>query len=256
MMDLKCALQVELDSLWIKPEDMARGLGIRVSNVRNWLDPTSERLPQKFAFDWLAAQSEKLVSLTDERMNDLHDSYSTFGRHFIRWYREADLPDTEPVGLHNLASRRVADRARHDGIDIEFVYACRSHQWITDNIDPDTVIDTKAEFAARTESLGVTPTEIAYALGITAASVKYWKNPKREDMLPIDESWSFLDEYSSTLDEKIALLVQKHPNPMPYHPLTRKGSLTQKEQIENHAARAAAEQIEFANGTSVEFVYI
>lgn len=254
-MDLKCALQVELDSLWIKPEDMARGLGIRVANVRNWLDPSSDSLPQKFAYDWLASQSEKLLSLTDARMNDLHESYSMFGRHFLRWYRDADLPGTEPVGLYNLVSRRVADRANRDGIDVEFVYACRSHEWILENIDPGTAIDTKAEFAAQSESLGATPVEIANALNITAASVKYWKNPKREDMLPVDDAWDYLDEYGRMIDGRTAQLVELSPNPMPYHPMTRKGGLTQQERIDNRAALAAAELLEGNRGIKVDFAY-
>ena len=256
MLDLKCEMQVQLDRLWIKPEDMAHALGIRVSSVRSWLDPASDSVPLKFAFDWLAMQTEKLNELSDERDSALSETYSRFGRHILRWYRAADLPESEPVGLHNLATRLAIDRCDAEDIDVAIVYACRDDVWIARNIDSYPDVDLKAEFAADAESLGVTPTEIANALDITPASVKYWKNPKRVDMLPVDEVWGYLDTYADALENRIAQLIEQTPNPMPYHPMTRKGSLTQRQRIDNRAALAAASRLEKTKGIKVGFAYI
>ena len=112
MFDFKCSMQSQLDNLWLKPEDLARGLDIRVSSVRKWLDPELDCVPVKDAFDWVYGQTEKLGELTMQCLNDANGSHEKFGRHIIRWYRDEDLPDTEPVGLYNLASRtRLSMRA-------------------------------------------------------------------------------------------------------------------------------------------------
>ena len=64
MFDFKCSMQTQLDSLWLTPEDLAKGLDIRVPSVRKWLDPELDCVPVKDAFDWVYAQTEKLGDLT------------------------------------------------------------------------------------------------------------------------------------------------------------------------------------------------
>ena len=51
MFNFKCSMQTQLDSLWLKPEDLARGLGIQVSSIHRWLDPELNCIPVKDAFD-------------------------------------------------------------------------------------------------------------------------------------------------------------------------------------------------------------
>ena len=64
MFDFKCSMQAQLDNLWLKPEDLARGIDVRVSSVRKWLDPELDCVPVKDAFDWVYDQTEKLGNLT------------------------------------------------------------------------------------------------------------------------------------------------------------------------------------------------
>ena len=154
------------------------------------------------------------------------------------------MPDTEPVGLYNLASRLVADQLEEKDIEYSFVYACRDDEWIELNLDSFPDIDPKAEFAAQADILGVPTSEIAMALGITGRSVKDWKNPKRDIMLPVDEAWDFLDNYAD------------NPNPMPYHPMTRQGTLSLQERIDNQAALAASKQIMGDGKSVVDFAYV
>lgn len=135
MFDLKCSMQAQLDNLWLKPEDLAGGLGIRVSSVRKWLDPELDCMPVKDAFDWISDQIEKLGDLTLQCLNDANDSYEKFGQHIVRWYRDEDLPDTEPGGLYNLASRLAADQLAAKGIECSTVYASRDGEWIEQNLD-------------------------------------------------------------------------------------------------------------------------
>lgn len=256
MFDLKCSMQAQLDNLWLKPEDLAGGLGIRVSSVRKWLDPELDCMPVKDAFDWISDQIEKLGDLTLQCLNDANDSYEKFGQHIVRWYRDEDLPDTEPGGLYNLASRLAADQLAAKGIECSTVYASRGGEWIEQNLDFSPDIDLKAAFAAQADALGVPTSEIAAALGITNRSVKDWKNPKRDTILPVDEAWDFLDEYAEALDIRTAELLESMPNPMPYHPMTRLGTLTKQQRIDNRAAQAAARQIMGDGKVVVDFVYV
>lgn len=255
MFDFKCSMQTQLDSLWLKPEDLARGLDIRVSSVRKWLDPEFDCVPVKDAFDWVYDQTEKLGDLTMQCLNDASGSYEKFGRHIIRWYRDEDLPETEPVGLYNLASSLVADQLNAKDLEYSFVYACRDDEWIEEHLDDFPDIDPKAEFTAQADIVGVPTSDIATALGITGRSVKDWKNPKNETMLPIDDAWEFLDVYAEALEGRTARLLEQKPSPLPYHPTSRQGVLTQQERIDNRAALAAAKQLMSGGKAVVDFAF-
>ena len=171
MFDFKCMAQVQLDNLWLKPEDLARGLDVRVPSVRNWLDPEFDNLPPKDAFDWIDEQAERLNDLTMKRLNEIHEAYTKFGHYILRWYQEDDLPEDEPVGLHNLATCALVDQFTAKNSECSIVFACRDDEWIKQNLDCTPEVDPKAAFAAAMGSLGVPPFEIASALGITLRSV-------------------------------------------------------------------------------------
>ena len=256
MLDLKCSMQVQLDNLWLKPVDLARGLDIRVSSVRKWLDPGLDCVPVKDAFDWIYDQNERLDDLTMQCLNEANGSYEKFGQYILPWYRDEDLPETEPVGLYNLAIRLVADQLDAKDLEYSFVYACRDDEWIELNLDSFPDIDPKAEFTAQADILGVPTSDIATALGITGRSVKDWKNPKRERMLPVDDAWDFLDGYADEIEARTSELLASKPNPMPYHPMTRLGSLPKQDRIDNLAALAASEQIMSDGETVVDFAYV
>lgn len=256
MLDFKCAMQTQLDSLWLTPEDLAQGLGIRVSSVHRWLDPELDCVPVKDAFDWVYAQTEKLGDLTMQRLNQANAAHDRFGEHIVRWYRPDDLPETEPLGLHNLASHLVAEQLKVQGIEVSFVYACRDDEWIEQHLDDFPDIDPKAVFAAKTDALGVTTSDIARALNVTARSVKDWKNPKNETMLPIDDAWEFLDVYTEALEGRTAWLLEQKPNPLPYHPQNRQGVLTQQQRIDNRAALAVAKQLRSDGRNAIELSFV
>lgn len=255
MLDFKCAMQTQLDSLWLTPEDLAQGLGIRVSSVHRWLDPELDCVPVKDAFDWVFDQTEKLGDLTMQRLNEANEAHEKFGQYILPWYRGEDLPDTESVGLYNLASRLVADQLEAKDIECSFVYACRDDAWIDRHLDDFPDIDPKAVFAAATDALGVTTSDIARALNVTSRSVKDWKNPKNEAMLPIDDAWEFLDEYRKALEGRTAWLLEQKPNPLPYHPQNRQGTLTQQERIDNRAAIAVAKNLIDDGKSFIDFSY-
>lgn len=256
MCDLKCSLQAQLDNLWLRPEDLARGLDVRVSSVRKWLDPELDCVPVKDAFDWAQDQAEDLGRLTLQCLNEANEAYEKFGRHILRWYRDVDLPDTEPVGLNNLASHLAADQLEAMDTECSFVYACRDDEWVEQHLDDFPDLDPKAEFSARADILGLPTSEIAAALGITGRSVKDWKNPKRETTLPVDEAWDFLEDFADAIGIRTAELLESKPNPMPYHPMTRLGTLTKQERIDNLAALAASKQLMADGKTVVDFAYV
>lgn len=256
MLDFKCVMQTQLDSLWLTPEDLAKGLDIRVSSVRKWLDPELDCVPVKDTFDWVYAQTEKLGDLTMLRLNQANDAHEKFGERIIRWYRADDLPEDEPLGLQNLASYLVCEQLKAQGIESSLVYACRDDDWIDRHLDDFPDIDPKAVFAAATDALGVTTSDIAKALNVTARSVKDWKNPRNEKMLPIDDAWDFLDEYATALKGRTARLLEQNPNPLPYHATTRRGELTQQQRIDNRAALAAAKQIMRDGRAVIEFSFV
>lgn len=256
MPDLKCSMQAQLDNFWLKPEDLARGLGIRVSSVRKWLDPEVNYIPVKDAFDWVQDQAEDLGRLTLQCLNDAEEANEKFGRHILRWYRKDDMPDTEPMGLYNLSCHLVADQLEAKDIEYSFVYACRDDEWIEQHLDDFPDVDPKAEFSACADTLRVPTSEIAEALGITGRSVKDWKNPKRDTMLPVDEAWDFLEEYADTIEARTAELLKSNPNPMPYHPMTRLGTLSKQERIDNLAALAASKQLIADGKPAVDFAYV
>ena len=93
-------------------------------------------------------------------------------------------------------------------------------------------------------------------LGITGRSVKDWKNPKRDTMLPVDEAWDFLEDYADAIEYRTAELLESKPNPMPYHPMTRLGTLSKRERIDNLAALAASKQLMADGKTVVDFAYV
>ena len=256
MLDFKCAMQTQLDSLWLKPEDLARGLDIRISSVHKWLDPETDCLPVKDAFDWVYDQTEKLGELTKERLNQANDAHDKFGEYIVRWHRPDDLPENEQLGLQNLASHLVCEQLKAQGIESSLVYACRDDDWIEQHLDDFPDIDAKAVFAAATDALGVTTSDIARALNVTARSVKDWKNPKNETMLPIDDAWGFLDEYAAALEGRTAQLLEQAPSPLPYHPTSRQGTLAQQERIDNRAAIAAAKQLMSDGRNVIEFSFV
>lgn len=255
MFDFKCSMQTQLDSLWLKPEDLARGLGIQVSSVHKWLDPELDCVPVKDAFDWVYAQTEKLGELTKFRLTQANNAHDKFGEYIIRWHRVDDLPEDEPLGLQNLASHLVSEQLKAQGIDAPLVYACRDDAWIEQHLDDFPDIDPKAVFAAKTDALGATTSDIARALNVTARSVKDWKNPKNETMLPIGDAWEFLDVYTEALEGRTARLLEQKPSPLPYHPTSRQGVLDQQERIDNRAALAAAKQLMSGGGAVVDFAF-
>lgn len=256
MFDFKCSMQTQLDSLWLKPEDLARGLDIRVSSVRKWLDPEFDCVPVKDAFDWVYAQTEKLGDLTMQRLGEANDAHDKFNEHIVRWYRPDDLPKDEPLGLQNLASHLVCEQLNAQGVEAPLVYTCRDDDWIDRHLDDFPDLDPKAVFAAKADALGVTTSDIARALNVTARSVKDWKNPRNEKMLPIDDAWDFLDEYATALKGRTARLLEQNPNPLPYHATTRRGELTQQQRIDNRAALAAAKQIMRDGRAVIEFSFV
>lgn len=256
MFDFKCSMQTQLDSLWLKPEDLARGLGIHVSSVRKWLDPELDCVPVKDAFSWVYDQTEKLGDLTMLRLNQANDAHDKFGEYIIRWYRPDDLPETEPLGLQNLASHLVSEQLKVQGIEVSFVYACRDDEWIEQHLDDFPDIDPKAVFAAAADALGVTTSDIARALNVTARSVKDWKNPKNETMLPIDDAWEYLDEYRKALGGRTAQLLEQKPGSLPYHPTSRQGVLTQQQRIDNRAALAVAKQLRSDGRNAIELSFV
>lgn len=255
MLDFKCAMQTQLDSLWLTPEDLAQGLGIRVSSVHRWLDPELDCVPVKDAFDWVYAQTEKLGDLGMQRLNQANAAHDRFGEHIVRWYRPDGLPETEPLGLQNLASHLVSEQLKAQGTQCQIVYACRNDEWIEQHLDDFPDIDPKAVFAAATDALGVTTSDIARSLNVTARSVKDWKNPKNETMLPIDDAWEFLDVYAGTLEGRTAQLLEQALSPLPYHPANRRGTLTQQQCIDNRAALAVARQLMSDGEMAVDFVF-
>lgn len=256
MFDFKCSMQTQLDSLWLKPEDLARGLGIQVSSVHKWLDPESDYFPVKDAFDWVFDQTEQLGDLTMFRLNQVNDAHDKFDERIVRYYRKDDLPEDEPLGLQNLASHLVCEQLKAKGIESSLVYACRDDDWIDRHLDDFPDIDPKAVFAAATDALGVTTSDIARALNVTARSIKDWKNPKQELMLPIDDAWDFLNEYATALEGRAARLLEQAPSPLPYHPLSRHGMLTQQERIDNRAALIAAKHLTDDDKPFVGFAYV
>ena len=256
MLDFKCAMQSQLDNLWLKPEDLARGLDIRVSSVRKWLDPELDCVPVKDAFDWVYAQTEKLGELTKERLNQANDAHDKFGEYIVRWHRPDDLPENEPLGLQNLASHLVCEQLNAQGVEAPLVYACRNDDWIDRHLDDFPDIDPKAVFAAATEAMDVSTSDIARALNVTARSIKDWKNPKQELMLPVDDAWAFLDEYRKALEGRTAQFREQRPNPLPYHPTNRRGVLTQQQRIDNRAALAAAKQVMNDGRNVIEFSFV
>ena len=89
-------------------------------------------------------------------------------------------------------------------------------------------------------------------------SIWYWivDPPGVEEVPREDEAWDFLDEYAEALDIRTAELLESMPNPMPYHPMTRLGTLTKQQRIDNRAAQAAARQIMGDGKVVVDFVYV
>lgn len=255
MFDFKCSMQTQLDSLWLKPEDLARGLGIQVSSVHKWLDPELDCVPVKDAFDWVYAQTEQLGELTMLRLNQANDAHDKFNEYIIRWYRSDNLPEDEPLGLQNLASHLVSEQFEAQGIEVSIVYSCRDDEWIEQHLDDFPDIDPKAVFASKTDVLGVTTSDIARALNVTSRSVKDWKNPKQELMLPVDDAWAFLDEYWKALEGRAALLLEQTPSPLPYHPTSRQGTLTQQQRIDNRAALIVAKQLMDDGKPFIDFSY-
>lgn len=255
MFDFKCSMQAQLDSLWLTPEDLARGLNIRVSSVRKWLDPELDCVPVKDAFDWVYDQTEYLGDLTMQSLNEANESAEKFGRHILRWYRDEDLPETDPVGLHNLASHLVAEQFKVKSIEVSIVYACRDDDWIEQHLDNFPDIDAKAVFSAKTDALGVATSDIARALNVTVRSVKDWKNPKQELMLPVDDAWTFLDEYKKALDGRTAQLLEQAPSPLPYHATSLQGTLTQQQRLDNRAALTAAKPLMIGGKTVAVFAF-
>ena len=75
-------------------------------------------------------------------------------------------------------------------------------------------------------------------------------------MLPVDEAWDFLDDYADAVDTRAAELLARKPNPMPYHPMTRLGTMSKQDRIDNLAALAASKQIMSDGKTVVDFAYV
>lgn len=256
MFDFKCSMQTQLDSLWLKPEDLAKGLDIQISSVHKWLDPELDCVPVKDAFDWVYAQTERLGDLTMQRLGEANDAHDKFGEYIVRWRRADDLPENESLGLHNLASHLVSEQFEAQGIEASIVYSCRDDAWIEQHLDDFPDIDPKAVFASKTDVLGVTTSDIARALNVTARSVKDWKNPRNETMLPIDDAWDFLDEYATALKGRMARLLEQNPNPLPYHPAGRQGNFTQQQRIDNRAALIAAKHLTDDGKPFVGFAFV
>ena len=254
--DFKASCQTQLDRLWLTPEDMARALGIRVSSVRSWLDPTDNDMPRKAAFDWLMEQSEVLGDLVLARFDAAHDAFTRWGQTIVRYYSPSDLEPGQFLGLENLASHLVADKLADKGADVEMVFASRSDDYIDQHLDRLPSIDPKAEWAAEVDALGVTTLDFVRALDVEPRVVKEWRSPNpKKRLFPTPEAYEFLDMYADALEGRTAQLIEAAPNPMPYHPVSRDGKLTQQARIDNRAALAAADALTAGTADVIDFVY-
>jgi len=75
-------------------------------------------------------------------------------------------------------------------------------------------------------------------------------------MPPVDDAWDFLDDCADEIEARTSELLASTPNPMPYHPMTRLGSLPKQDRIDNLAALAASKQIMSDGKTVVDFAYV
>lgn len=75
-------------------------------------------------------------------------------------------------------------------------------------------------------------------------------------MLPVDEAWGLLGDYAEKLEGRTSELLESKPNPMPYHPMTRQGTLSLQDRIDNQAALAASKQIMGDGKSVVDFAYV
>lgn len=255
--DFKASCQTQLDRLWLTPDDLAHALGVRPASVRTWLDPAAtDRLPAKEAFDWLMARSEELGNLVLKRLEQAQEAHSRWGQTIVPYFAPTDLKDGQLLGLENIASHLIADKLEEKGSDVAIVFSSRDDAYIDAHLDRLPAIDVKAEWAAEVDALGVTTLDFVRALGTEPRVVKEWRssNPKKT-LLPTPEAYEFLDMYADALEGRTAQLIEEAPNPMPYHPVSRDGKLTQQDRIDNRAALAAADALAAGTDGVIDFRY-
>lgn len=256
--DFKASCQTQLDRMWLTPDDLALALGVRPASVRTWLDPSvPERLPAKEAFDWLLARSEELGDLVLKRLEQAREARTRWGQTIVPYFSANDLEKGQLLGLENLASHLVADKLTEKGVDVAMVFASRDDIYIDQHLDRLPAIDVKAEWAAEVDVLGVTTLDFVRALDVEPRVVKEWRSPNpKKTLLPTQPAYEFLDMYADALDGRTAQLVEKKPNPMPYHPIPRNGKLSQQRRIDNRAAIRAADKLGCRTGKVVDFAFV
>ena len=255
--DFKCSVQTQLDRLWLTPDDLAHALGVRPASVRTWLDPAvPDRLPAKEAFDWLSKQADAIGEIIFRRFDEALAERRRWGQSIVRCYREPDLAPGRLLGLENLASSLVADRLEDEGEDVAVVFACRDDAYIDSHLDSWPDIDPKAAWVASMDSLGVTTLDVMNALGISARTLKDWRDPAATRSVPFAEAYDYLDTYAEALEGRTRQLIEAAPDPMPYHPVSRSGKLTQQQRIDNRAALAAADALMRDGSTVIDFAYV
>ena len=255
--DFKCSVQTQLDRLWLTPDDLAHALGVRPASVRTWLDPAvPDRLPAKEAFDWLMARSDELGDLVVKRLEQAREAHSRWGQAIVPYFSPNDLAEGQLLGLENLASNLVVDKLTEKGNDVAIVFASRDEAFIDARLDRLPAIDTKAEWAAEVDELGVTTLDFVRALDIEPRVVKEWRSPNpKKRLVPMPEAYEFLKAYAEALEGRTAQLIEQAPNPMPYHPVSRDGKLTQQARIDNRAAIAAADALMAETNRVIDFAY-
>lgn len=241
MYDFKASLKSQLDRLWLAPEDLARGLGIRVSSVRSWLDPDDETaLPAKQAFDWVEERVDELDGLLDERLDEADRTVKLHGVAVLPWYRDTDIKEGEFRGTQNLATQLAVKHLENKGFEVQIVFAERTDEWVERHLDDVPDADVKAVWAYRLDVLGLSAAHVAQGIGISKRSVKEWRNPKHTDRFPPADAWRFVGEVEQQVADKAIESMKTVEGSklavLPYHPADQLGQVGLANQIENRAA--------------------
>ena len=241
MYDFKASLKSQLDRLWLAPEDLARGLGIRVPSVRSWLDPDDETaLPAKQAFDWIEERVDELDGLLDERLDEADRTVKLHGVAVLPWFRDTDIKEGEFRGTQNLATQLAVKHLENKGFEVQIVFAERSDEWVERHLDDAPDADVKAVWAYRLDALGLTAAHVALGLGVSKRSVKEWRNPKYGDRFPPADAWRFVEDIEQQVADKAIESLKTVEGSklavLTYHPADRLGQVGLADQIENRAA--------------------
>lgn len=239
--DFKASLKSQMDRMMLTPDDLARGLGIRVSSVLGWIDPVDETTqPAKQAFDWLDERADELDSLLEERLLETNRTIELFGHSVLPWFRESDVAAEEYRGTQNFATQLVVKYLENKGRDVDIVFAERSDEWIERHLEDVPYADTKAMWSYKLDVAGLTTADVAYSLEIQKLSVKRWGNPGRTEAFPPADAWRFVEDFEKKVQARADELIdevdgQDEPT-LPYHAAGKTGFLSLENKIENRAA--------------------